>query len=234
MPNSKPRCVLSQLHIAFCLNCTLRFVSRHVALCLKTCCVLSQDSLCFISRLVAFCLKARCVLSQDSLRFVSKLVAFCLKARCVLSQDSLRFVSRFISFCPKIRCVLHQDSLCFVSGIVAFCLLRFVNRSSLRLAIPLQINFSWSRPNGKMIVDSIENRPYVRGMIATPGEPDLPVCVPESFHEETDEELTDNDLKRMDADDQAIQTILLGLSEDIYAAVDSFETAKKYGNVFDK
>nr|GEY30740.1 protein kinase-like domain, concanavalin A-like lectin/glucanase domain protein [Tanacetum cinerariifolium] len=47
-----------------------------------------------------------------------------------------------------------------------------------------------SRPNGKMIVDSIENRPYVRRMIATPGEPDLPVPVPESFHEQTDEELT--------------------------------------------
>nr|GEV63015.1 hypothetical protein [Tanacetum cinerariifolium] len=59
----------------------------------------------------------------------------------------------------------------------------------------------WSRPNGKMIVDSIENGPYVRRMIATPGEPDLPVPVPESFHKQTDEELTKNDIKRMDADD---------------------------------
>nr|GEY84226.1 hypothetical protein [Tanacetum cinerariifolium] len=56
-------------------------------------------------------------------------------------------------------------------------------------------------PNGKMIVDSIKNGPYVRRMIATPGEPDLPVPVPESFHEQTDEELTENDIKRMDADD---------------------------------
>nr|GEX94909.1 ribonuclease H-like domain-containing protein [Tanacetum cinerariifolium] len=31
----------------------------------------------------------------------------------------------------------------------------------------------------------------------------------------------------MDADDQAIQTILLGLPEDVYAAVDSCETAKE-------
>nr|GFA05461.1 hypothetical protein [Tanacetum cinerariifolium] len=69
-----------------------------------------------------------------------------------------------------------------------------------------------------MIVDSIENGPYVRRMIATPGEPDLLVPVPESFHEQTDEELTDTDIKRMDADDQAIQTILLGLPEDVYAA----------------
>nr|GEU87223.1 Gag-Pol polyprotein [Tanacetum cinerariifolium] len=50
-------------------------------------------------------------------------------------------------------------------------------------------------------------------MIATPGEPDLPVPVLESFHEQTDEEQTENDIKWMDADDQAIQTILLGLPE---------------------
>nr|GEY02761.1 long chain base biosynthesis protein 1-like isoform X2 [Tanacetum cinerariifolium] len=119
-----------------------------------------------------------------------------------------------------------------LTGLVAFCLLRFINCSSLRLAIPLQINFS--RPNVKMIVDSIKNGPYVRRMIATPGEPDLPIPVPESFHKQTEEELTETDIKRMDADDQAIQTILLGLPEDVYAAVDSCETAKKYGNVSDK
>nr|GEV13190.1 hypothetical protein [Tanacetum cinerariifolium] len=84
-----------------------------------------------------------------------------------------------------------------------------------------------SRPNGKMIVESIENGPYVRRMIATPGEPDLPVLVPESLHEQTDEELTETDIKRMDAYDQAIQTILLGLPEHVYAAVDSCETAKE-------
>nr|GEX64232.1 hypothetical protein [Tanacetum cinerariifolium] len=89
------------------------------------------------------------------------------------------------------------------------------------------IRFARSRPNGKIIVDSIENGSYVRRMIATPGEPDLPVLVPKSFHEQTDEELTKNDIKRMDLDDQAIQTILLGLPEDVYAAVDSCETAKE-------
>nr|GFC74739.1 hypothetical protein [Tanacetum cinerariifolium] len=71
------------------------------------------------------------------------------------------------------------------------------------------IRYARSRPNGKMIVDSIENWPYVRRMIATPGEPDLPVPVPESLHEQTDDELTETDIKRMDADDQDIQTILL-------------------------
>nr|GFB15261.1 hypothetical protein [Tanacetum cinerariifolium] len=64
-------------------------------------------------------------------------------------------------------------------------------------------------------------------MIATSGEPDLPVPVPESFHEQTDEELTETDIKRMDADDQAIQTILLGLPEDVYTTGDSCEIAKE-------
>nr|GEX49045.1 hypothetical protein [Tanacetum cinerariifolium] len=58
------------------------------------------------------------------------------------------------------------------------------------------IRYARSRPNGKMIVDSIENGPYT-------------------------------DIKRMDADDQAIKTILLGLPEDVYAAVDSCETTKE-------
>nr|GFA39153.1 hypothetical protein [Tanacetum cinerariifolium] len=89
------------------------------------------------------------------------------------------------------------------------------------------IRYARSRTNGKLIVDSIENGPYVRRMIATPGELDLPVLVPKTFHEQTEEELTENDIKWMDADDQAIQTILLGLPEDVYAAVDSCEAAKE-------
>ncbi|GJS55540.1 retrovirus-related pol polyprotein from transposon TNT 1-94 [Tanacetum coccineum] len=41
--------------------------------------------------------------------------------------------------------------------------------------------------------------------------------VAETFHEQTDDELTKKEVKQMEADDQAIQTILMGLSEDIYA-----------------
>nr|GEX06489.1 hypothetical protein [Tanacetum cinerariifolium] len=40
----------------------------------------------------------------------------------------------------------------------------------------------------------------------------------------SDDELTEKELKQIEADDQAIQTILLGLPEDIYATVDSCET----------
>nr|GEY61749.1 hypothetical protein [Tanacetum cinerariifolium] len=90
------------------------------------------------------------------------------------------------------------------------------------------IRYARSRPNGKMIVDSIKNGPYVRRMMATLGEPNLHVTVPESFHEQTDQELTENDIKRMDADDQAIQTILLGLLEDVYPAAKLFNEWEKF------
>nr|GEZ71436.1 hypothetical protein [Tanacetum cinerariifolium] len=41
------------------------------------------------------------------------------------------------------------------------------------------------------------------------------------------DKLSNKELKQIEADDQAIQTILLGLPEDIYAAVDSCETAQE-------
>ncbi|GKA93943.1 hypothetical protein Tco_0815929 [Tanacetum coccineum] len=66
--------------------------------------------------------------------------------------------------------------------------------------IPLSsrlLHYAKSRPNGKLIYNSIMNGPYVRRMILEP------------------------------ADGQAIQTILLGLPKDIYAAVDSCETAQE-------
>nr|GEV75088.1 integrase, catalytic region, zinc finger, CCHC-type, peptidase aspartic, catalytic [Tanacetum cinerariifolium] len=65
------------------------------------------------------------------------------------------------------------------------------------------LRYAKSIPNGKLIHNSIINGPY------------------------TDEEFTEKELKQIEADDQAIQTILLGLPEDIYAAVDSCETAQE-------
>nr|GFD12435.1 ribonuclease H-like domain-containing protein [Tanacetum cinerariifolium] len=43
----------------------------------------------------------------------------------------------------------------------------------------------------------------------------------------SDDELTEKELKQIEADDQAIQTILVSLPEDIYAAVDSCETTQE-------
>ncbi|GKB83111.1 hypothetical protein Tco_0950006 [Tanacetum coccineum] len=42
----------------------------------------------------------------------------------------------------------------------------------------------------------------------------------------TDDELTEKEVKQMEADDQEIQTILMGHPEDIYAVVDSCEIAQ--------
>nr|GEZ85631.1 hypothetical protein [Tanacetum cinerariifolium] len=73
--------------------------------------------------------------------------------------------------------------------------------------VPWSSRLLWyakSRPNGKLIHNSIINAPYVRRMIPERGDPN--------------------------SDDQAIQNILLGLPEDIYAAVDSYETVKKSGH----
>ncbi|GJS06180.1 retrovirus-related pol polyprotein from transposon TNT 1-94 [Tanacetum coccineum] len=89
------------------------------------------------------------------------------------------------------------------------------------------LRYAKSRPNGKLIYNSIMNGPYVRRMIPEPGDADREVPVNETFHEQTNDELTGKELKQVETDDQAIQTILLGLPEDIYVAVDSCETAQE-------
>nr|GEV09988.1 hypothetical protein [Tanacetum cinerariifolium] len=89
------------------------------------------------------------------------------------------------------------------------------------------LRYAKSRPNEKLIHNSILNGPYVRRMIAEPGDGERDVNVNETFHEQTDDELSERELKQIEADDQAIQTILLGLPEDIYAAIDSCETAQE-------
>nr|GEV95795.1 hypothetical protein [Tanacetum cinerariifolium] len=89
------------------------------------------------------------------------------------------------------------------------------------------LHYAKSRPNGKLIHNSIINGPYVRRMIPKPGDTNWEVPVNETFYVQTDDELTKKELKQIEGDDQAIQTILLGLPEDIYAAVDSCEMAQE-------
>ncbi|GJX61208.1 hypothetical protein Tco_0294108, partial [Tanacetum coccineum] len=48
------------------------------------------------------------------------------------------------------------------------------------------------------------NGPYIRRMILEPGDTNREVSVNETFHEKTDDELTENELKQVEADDQAI------------------------------
>nr|GEV38246.1 integrase, catalytic region, zinc finger, CCHC-type, peptidase aspartic, catalytic [Tanacetum cinerariifolium] len=64
-------------------------------------------------------------------------------------------------------------------------------------------------------------------MILEPGDPNRKVPVNKTFYVQTDDKLTKKELKQIESDDQSIQTILLGLPEDIYAAVDSCETAQE-------
>nr|GEW78230.1 hypothetical protein [Tanacetum cinerariifolium] len=89
------------------------------------------------------------------------------------------------------------------------------------------LRYAKSRPNGKLIHNSILNGPYVRKMIPEPGDANHEITITETFHLQTDDEISDKELKQIEADDQAIQTILLGLPGDIYAAVDSCETAQE-------
>nr|GEY16196.1 hypothetical protein [Tanacetum cinerariifolium] len=89
------------------------------------------------------------------------------------------------------------------------------------------LRYAKNRPNGKLIHNSIINGPYVRRMITKPGDINREVPVNETLHVQTDDELTEKKLKQIEADDQAIQTILLGLPKDIYAAIDSCETAQE-------
>nr|GEY23161.1 hypothetical protein [Tanacetum cinerariifolium]GEY23172.1 hypothetical protein [Tanacetum cinerariifolium] len=77
--------------------------------------------------------------------------------------------------------------------------------------------YAKSRPNRKLIYNSIMNGPHVRRMIPESGDAD----------HEIDDELTEKELKQIEADDQTIPTILFGLLEEIYAAVDSCETAQE-------
>nr|GEU48275.1 zf-CCHC domain-containing protein/UBN2 domain-containing protein [Tanacetum cinerariifolium] len=89
------------------------------------------------------------------------------------------------------------------------------------------LRYAKSRPNGKLIHNSILNGPYVRKLIPKPGDANRDIIVTETFHLQTNDEVSNKELKQIEADDQAIQTILLGLPEDIYAAVDSRETAQE-------
>nr|GFA13358.1 hypothetical protein [Tanacetum cinerariifolium] len=89
------------------------------------------------------------------------------------------------------------------------------------------LRYAKSKPNEKLIHKSFINGPYVRRMIPELGDTNREVPVNKTFHVQTYDELTKKELKQIEADNQAIQTILLGLPEDIYAAVDSCETAQE-------
>nr|GFC34483.1 Gag-Pol polyprotein [Tanacetum cinerariifolium] len=56
------------------------------------------------------------------------------------------------------------------------------------------LRYSKSRPNGKLIHNSILNGPYVRRIIVELGDSERDVNVNETFHEQTDDELSEREL----------------------------------------
>ncbi|GKD39344.1 hypothetical protein Tco_1259551 [Tanacetum coccineum] len=97
------------------------------------------------------------------------------------------------------------------------------------------LRYAKSRPNGKFnLYNSIMNGPYVRRMITEPGDADREVPVNLTYHEQTDDKLSGKELKQIEADDQAIQTILLSLPEDIYAVVYDIGIQEKKAKLFDE
>nr|GEX96360.1 zinc finger, CCHC-type [Tanacetum cinerariifolium] len=59
------------------------------------------------------------------------------------------------------------------------------------------LRYAKSRPNGKLIQNSILNGPYVRRMIPETGDANRDVNVTETFHEQTDDELSEKELKQI-------------------------------------
>nr|GEU62384.1 Gag-Pol polyprotein [Tanacetum cinerariifolium] len=55
------------------------------------------------------------------------------------------------------------------------------------------LRYAKSKPNRKLIYNSIINVPYVRRMIPKPGDPDREVPIAETFHEQTDDELSEKE-----------------------------------------
>nr|GEU78731.1 hypothetical protein [Tanacetum cinerariifolium] len=55
------------------------------------------------------------------------------------------------------------------------------------------LRYAKSKPNGKLIYNSIMNGPYVRRIIPEPGDPDRKVPIAKTFHEQTGDELTEKE-----------------------------------------
>nr|GEU71255.1 retrovirus-related Pol polyprotein from transposon TNT 1-94 [Tanacetum cinerariifolium] len=66
------------------------------------------------------------------------------------------------------------------------------------------LRYAKSKPNRKLIYNSIMNGPYIRRMIPKPGDPDREVPVVETFHEQTDDELTKK--KFTSTDEESIES----------------------------
>nr|GEX00126.1 hypothetical protein [Tanacetum cinerariifolium] len=69
----------------------------------------------------------------------------------------------------------------------------------------------------KVLLLCLTKRTMCHGHLIFSGDANREITVTETFYLQTDDELSDKELKQIEDDDQAIQTILLDLLEDIYA-----------------
>nr|GEV63476.1 ribonuclease H-like domain-containing protein [Tanacetum cinerariifolium] len=93
----------------------------------------------------------------------------------------------------------------------------------------LTITTESTKTNVKLVPKTVllcsTKRTMCHGRLVFSGDINREVHMNETFHVQTDDELTEKELKQIEADDQAIHTIILDLPKDIYAAVNSCETA---------
>ncbi|GKE13456.1 hypothetical protein Tco_1417007, partial [Tanacetum coccineum] len=73
----------------------------------------------------------------------------------------------------------------------------------------------------KLLSKSIVEGPYKYRQILIAGDPTRTPRVPNTTREQIDDELTAAERKQVEADNQAIHILLLGLPVDVYAVVDN-------------
>ncbi|GJS93912.1 hypothetical protein Tco_0800880 [Tanacetum coccineum] len=89
------------------------------------------------------------------------------------------------------------------------------------------LRYAKIKPNRKLLVKSILEGPYQYRMIEKLNDPNHTPPVLLSSHLQIDDELIATEAKQVEVDDQAIRPILIGLPKDIYAAIDSSNSAKE-------
>nr|GEV96322.1 hypothetical protein [Tanacetum cinerariifolium] len=68
------------------------------------------------------------------------------------------------------------------------------------------LRYAKSKPNGKLIYNSTINGSYAGRMIHEPGDPDRQVHVAETFHQQTDDELTNKEERFTSTDGESIES----------------------------
>ena len=82
-----------------------------------------------------------------------------------------------------------------------------------------------TKDDGKLMIKSIENGPFQPKEIHDPGNPEGTPPTQPFYRLQKEDDYTAADWKQIEADDMAMHLIQLGLPREIFAAVDSCQTA---------